>query len=252
MSYNVVGKSFPRHDVLQQVTGRIKYAEDYNMPGMLFAKALRSGYSHARIVDIDISEAESNPKVKGVITARDVPHNRYGFTHQDQPVIADTKVSCCGDVIAVVAATSWQAAEEALSQIKVIYEPLPAVFDPREAMEPGAPIIHGDSNIAAHVKIRKGNILEGLHESDRIIEETIVTQMVEHAHIEPHAGLAYITSSGEIEIIASVQRPFLIASDLGKILKMPLNRIRVIYPAIGGGFGGKMRFPLNHIYAFST
>lgn len=239
MSYSVVGKSFPRTDAVLQVTGKSIYGDDYSPPGMLYAKILRSKHAHARILKLDTSKAEKLAGVKAVITAKDCPHNRFGFTHQDQPVLADDKVRFLGDGLAAVAASSWEAAEEALGLIEVDYDPLPAVFDPREAMKPDSPKIHGESNIASHLKIRNGDIEQGWKDSDVIFEEEISTQMVEHAHLEPHAAVAEVTPSGEVVVYSSVQRPFLIASDLGKILKVPMNRIRVVSTAVGGGFGGK-------------
>jgi nicotinate dehydrogenase large molybdopterin subunit len=239
MDSSVVGKSFPRHDAVLQVTGKALYAEDLFRPNMLHAQVLRSMHAHARILKIDTSAAEKLAGVRAVITSKDVPHNRFGFTHQDQPVLVDDKVRFYGDAVAAVAADSWEAAREALSLIKVDYEPLPAVFDPLEAMKPDAPKVHGDTNIASHVKIRSGDIEQGWKESDVIFEEQISTQMVEHAHIEPHAAFAEVTPSGEVVVNSSVQRPFLVASDLGKILKIPMNKIRVIAAVVGGGFGGK-------------
>jgi len=222
-----------------QVTGKSLYGDDYSRPDMLYARILRSQHAHAKILKIDTSEAERRAGVKAVITAKDVPHNRSGFTHQDQRVLADDKVRSFGDAVGAVAATSWEAAEEALRVIQVEYEPLPAVFDPLEAMKRDAPKVHGDSNIASHVRIRNGDIAQGWKESDLILEEEISTQMVEHAHIEPHAALAEVMPTGELVVHSSVQRPFLVASDLGKILKVPMNKIRVVTTAVGGGFGGK-------------
>ncbi len=243
----VVGQRLPRHDALLQVTGRAEYGVDLSRPGMLHARVLRSQHPHARIVDLDISCAETHPGVAAVITAEDVPYNRFGFTHLDQPLLAEDVVRYRGDAIAVVAATSLELAEEALSLIRVTYEPLPAVFDPMEAMEARAPKVHerAEGNLAAHVKIRSGDIKLGWQESQEVVEETFTTQMVEHGHLEPHAALAEVDSRGVMTVFASVQRPFLIASDLSKILKMPLNRIRVVTTAVGGGFGGKNEISLE-------
>lgn len=239
MKYKVIGKSIPRHDSLLQLTGKLIYGVDIKRPGMLYAKALRSKYSHAKLINIDTSEAEKLPGVKGIITAKDVPFNRFGFTHLDQPVLAENKVRYRGDAIAVVAAETEDIAEQAVNLIKVDYEPLPGVFDPIEAMKPDAPKLHGESNVVSHIKIRKGDIEKGWKESDQIIEEEFSTQMVEHAMIEPHAATAEVSNNGDIIVWASVQRPFTIAADLAKILKKPENKIRVIATAIGGGFGGK-------------
>ena len=122
MSYNVVGKSFPRTDAVMQVTGKSLYGDDYTRPDLLYAKILRSRHAHAKILKIDISRAEKLSGVKAVITAKDVPHNRFGFTHQDQPVLADDKVRFLGDAVAAVAATSREAAAEAVGLIQVDYD----------------------------------------------------------------------------------------------------------------------------------
>jgi CO/xanthine dehydrogenase Mo-binding subunit len=239
MSFSVVGKSFPRKNALLQVTGKSVYGEDVYRPGMLYAKILRSGHAHAKIAMIDTSKAEVLPGVKAIVTFSDIPHNRYGFTHQDQPVLADDKVRHLGDAVAAVAAVSEKIAQEAITLIRVEYEPLPALSDPLEAMKDGAPLVHKKSNIASHLKIRNGDIEQGWKESDRIIEETFTTPVVEQAMIEPHAAVAEMDAEGNFTVWASVQRPFTIASDLSKILKKPLNKIRVIATEVGGGFGGK-------------
>jgi CO/xanthine dehydrogenase Mo-binding subunit len=245
MSYGAIGKSVPKIDAELQVTGENRYAEDYFRPDMLCAKALRSKHAHARILNIDTSKARQYPGVEAVITAQDFPHNRFGLTHQDQPVLADDRVRCFGDALAIVAATSTEAAEEALQLIQVDYEPLPSVFDPLEAMKADAPKVHGDTNVASHFKIRYGDLDQGWRESDVIIEEKITTQMEEQVHLEMHAATAELDASGELLIRTSVQRPFLVASDVGKILGMPSHKIRVVTPAVGGGFGGKAEITIE-------
>jgi CO/xanthine dehydrogenase Mo-binding subunit len=252
MGYDVVGKAFARLDAELQVTGKSQYGDDISRPGMLHAKALRSAHPHARIVRIDTSTAERLAGVKAVITAKDIPHNRFGLTHLDQPILADDKVRCYGDPVAVVAANSWEAAEEAVGLIKVDYEPLPGVFDPIEAMRTDAPKLHGDTNIAVHCPIRFDDIERGWKESDVIVEEKITTQMMEHAHIEPHAGLAELSPDGDLLITATTQRPFECASDLSKVLKFPMHKLRLICPAIGGGFGGKSEITVEPFIALLT
>ncbi len=249
MSNSVIGKSYPRSDAVLQVTGKSQYGQDVFRPGMLHALILRSQHAHAKVLKIDTSAAEKLAGVKAVITHKDVPHNRFGFSHQDQPLLVDEKVRHYGDAVAAVAAESWEAAEEALRLIKVDYQPLPAVFDPLEAMKPDAPKIHGESNQASHLKIRTGDVEQGWKESDVIFEERMSTPMVEHAHIEPHAAYAEILPSGELLVMTAVQRPFLVASDLGKLLQMPMNNIRVVTTAVGGGFGGKNEFSMEPILA---
>jgi CO/xanthine dehydrogenase Mo-binding subunit len=239
MNHGVIGKSVPRIDAVLQVTGKSLYGADYVCPGMLFAKALRSKHAHAKILKVDTSKADKLAGVKAVLTARDIANNRFGLTHKDQPVLADDKVRYLGDAVAVVAATSWEAAEEALGLIQVDYEPLPAVFDPQEAMRPDAPKVHGNSNIATHLKVRFGDIERGWKESEVIFEEKITTPMVEHAHIESHAAFAEVSPLGEVLITTSSMRPFACAADLAEILQMPMHKLRLATSAVGGGFGGK-------------
>jgi CO/xanthine dehydrogenase Mo-binding subunit len=239
MSYSIIGQSLPRLDALSQVTGKSIFGDDIKRQDMLFAKVLRSEHAHARIISIDTSGAEELQGVKCVITSKDIPHNRFGFTHQDQPVFADDKVRFLGDAVAAVAADTKYIAEKALSLIKVLYEPLPIVSDVLAAMKEQSPKVHEKSNIVSHLKICNGDIEKGFGESDRIIEETLSTPMIEHAMIEPHAAVAEIDELGNYTLWASVQRPFTIAADLSKILKVPLNKIRVIATSVGGGFGGK-------------
>jgi len=235
----VVGQRIPRHDALQQVTGTSIYTNDLIRPGMLHSKAVRSAFPHAAIVEVDTSKAIHIPGVAAIITARDVPNNSYGFTHVDQEVLCTSKVRYRGDLVAAVAADSLDAAEEAASLIEVEYHPLPAVFDVLEAMKPDAPKVHGASNIAARVCITSGDIEQGWRESDVVVEETIRTQRQEHCQLEPHVALAEVDSTGFITVHSSLQRPFRIAADLSRILQVPINRIRVVNSAVGGGFGGK-------------
>ncbi len=238
MSHNVIGKRFPRIDAALQVTGKSVYSCDLVSPGMLFAKALRSKHAHARILKVDTSKAEKLAGVKAVLTARDFAENRFGM-FRDQPILADDKVRYLGDAVAVVAATSWDAAEEALGLIQVDYEPLPGIFDPVEAMRPESPKVHGESNIAAHIKVRFGDIDQGWKESDVIFEETITTPMVEHVSLEPHVAVAEVDDLGELLVMTSGQRPHNYAATLAEVMQMPMHKVRVATPAVGAGFGGK-------------
>jgi len=234
-----VGRRVPRHDALLQVTGRVVYGDDMHAAGMLWARAVRSPHPHARIAEVDLLPALSSPGVRAIITGRDVPRNRYGFTHQDQPVLAEDCVRHVGEAVAVVAAETLRQAEEAAARVMVRYEPLPAVFDPLEAMRTDAPRLHQDTNVAEHIRIREGDVEAGFAQADAIVEEEFTTGFVEHAHLEPHAGLAIPSPDGAITIYSSVQRPFLVAGDTAKVLAMSQNRVRLIATGVGGGFGGK-------------
>ncbi len=255
MSFSSIGKRIPRLDASLQVAGRSIYVDDISRPDILYARALRSSLPHARVIHLDVSGAVHSPGVVSVLTAEDVPNNRWGFSHLDQPVLCDTVVRYSGDPVAAVAAVSEDAAEEALSLIKVDYDPLPAVFDPVEAMHDAAPKIHGESNIAAQIRIRFGNMEEGWKEADEIVEETYKTQRVQHCHLEPHVAIAEVIGDGRLIVYSSLQRVFRIAQDLSQILKIPEDRIIVKSPAVGGGFGSKTEVsvePLACLFAIKT
>jgi CO/xanthine dehydrogenase Mo-binding subunit len=236
---SVIGKRLQREDAKLQVTGKLIYGDDLNRPNVLVAKALYSKYCHAEIISVDISKALKSPGVEAIITAKDVPNNRFGLSHKDQPVLADDKVRHLGDAIAVVAATNNQAAEEALKKIEVKYKVLPPVLDPKKALKDNTVLVHEESNLAAHVKIRHGNVEEAFKQADIIVEEEFTTQRVEHCHLETHVSLAEFDNDGTLIIWTSTGRPFQHASQIARILKLSMNDFKVKVPAVGGGFGGK-------------
>lgn len=255
MTYNVIGQRLPRSDAKQQVTGTSMYVDDFVRPGMLYGYVLRSEYAHANIKNIDISAAEKYPGVKAVITHKDMPYNRFGVHCDDQPVLADDKVRHYGDAIAAVAAVTLEIAEKAAKFINVDYEQLQGIFDVFEAMNEDSPKVHGDSNLFRKIRIANGDVGKGFNQSDFIVEDSIQTQRVEHAHIEPHVGFAEIAPNGDLVIHGSLARPFTIAADLEKLLKIPMHRIQIITGAIGGAFGGKNEIttePLMAILAMKT
>ena len=249
-----VGVSRPRHDAHLQVTGKSRYGADIDMPDMLICKIKRSERAHARIINIDLSRAESLPGVRAVITGKDIPLNLYGVTHLDQPIMADTITRQFADAIAAVAAETEEIAEEAVKLIRVEYEDLPALFDPEEAMKPDSYKIHGgESNIAHSLKIQRGDAEKGFAESAYIIEQHLSTPGVEHASIETHACITYLDCETEQLVIrSSVQKPFEIAADTAKALQIPMSAVRVIASAIGGGFGGKNEITIEPLCALLT
>jgi CO/xanthine dehydrogenase Mo-binding subunit len=247
--YRIIGKPLPRHDAWDKAFGKTRYADDFDMPGMLYGKVLRSAYPAANILSIDTTEAKKLPGVEAVLTAEDVPNNetvtRFGQTHQVggfeglYRVLADKKVRSMGDAVALVAATTEEIAEEALRLIKVNYEPLPGVFDPVEAMRPEAyKVGESESNVICSYKVRKGNVEEGFARSDVIVENTYHVPHVEHAFMEPESGTAWIDEDGVITIRVSTQvmEHFRGVAD---VLGIPHNKVRVIVPMVGGGFGSK-------------
>jgi nicotinate dehydrogenase large molybdopterin subunit len=237
-----IGANVRRLDAPSKVSGALKYAGDMVMPGMLHMAVLRSPHAHARIVAIDSSEAEAMPGVEGVITASDVPgEDGFGVYVHDQPVMARGKARYVGEAVAAVAAQDEVTARRACARIKVHYEPLPAVFDPEAAMRPGAPVLHdyAPDNLTKHIPIRVGNVEQGFAGSDLIVEETYSTQQVEHAYLEPEAGLAYVDHDGVVTIVSPSQNITHHRHMLSGIIAKPINKVRFIMSPVGGGFGGK-------------
>ncbi|MBI1988270.1 MAG: molybdopterin-dependent oxidoreductase [Betaproteobacteria bacterium] len=235
-----VGQRATRPDGRLHGLGQTKYIDDLAFPGMLYAKIKRAGIAAARIKSIDTREAEAMPGVMAVLTGREIPVNSFGPSLQDQPVLADDLVFHAGDGVAAVAAVTEQIALDALDRIKVEYEPLPAVFDPVEAMKDDAPKVHApNGNIYATKLIKKGDIEKGFAASDHIFEGTFRTQMVEHVPLEPHASIAVWDPNGRVSIYSTLGRITLGRADIARTLKLPINRIRVVATIVGGNFGGK-------------
>jgi CO/xanthine dehydrogenase Mo-binding subunit len=212
------------------------------MPGMLHLQVLRSPHPHAIIESIDTSEAEAIEGVEGVITAADVPgEDGFGVFVHDQPVMARDKVRYVGEAVAAVAAEDVVTAKRALEKIRVVYKPLPAVFDAFVAMEPGAPVLHdyAPDNVTKHIPIRKGDIEKGFAVSDLVIEEDYETQAIEHAYLEPEAGLGYVDPDGVVTIVSPSQNITHHRHMLAKIIARPISKVRFIMSPVGGGFGGK-------------
>jgi CO/xanthine dehydrogenase Mo-binding subunit len=222
--------------------GQAIYTGDMRLPGMLTGKALRSRYAHAKILSIDASAAKKIPGVHAVVTAKDLPGvNYFGLSLMDQEILASQKVRMMGDALALVAAEDLETAEEAVLAIKVEYEELPAVFSIEEALAEGAPLVHDDvaGNLLQHTKVRKGNIDEGFANSKIIVEDTYMTQRVEHMYIEPETSLAHLDEKGVMNIYTSTQYPFRDRRQIAPALGMKHNMVRVRQMVTGGGFGGK-------------
>ena len=237
-----IGVNVRRLDAPSKVSGALKYAGDMTMPGMLHMQVLRSPHPHALIESIDTSEAEAMEGVEGVITCDDVPgEDNFGVFVHDQPVMARSKVRYVGEAVAAVAAEDLVTARLALSKIKVVYKQLPAVFDPEQAMQQGAPVLHdyAQDNLTKHIPIRKGDIEAGFARSDIVVEQDYDTQAIEHAYLEPEAGLGYVDPDGVVTIISPSQNITHHRHMLAKIIAKPINKVRFIMSPVGGGFGGK-------------
>ena len=237
-----IGSNVRRLDAPSKVSGSLRYAGDMTMPGMLHMQVKRSPHAHARIVSIDTSAAEALEGVECVVTHKDVPgEDGFGVFVHDQPIMARDKVRYVGEAIAAVAAEDLATARRALDLIRIEYEELPAVFDPFEAMKAGAPKIHdyAEGNLTKHIPVRKGDVEAGFAEADLVLEETYSTQAVEHAYLEPEAGLAYVDHDGVVTVVSPSQNITHHRHMLSKIIAKPINKVRFIMSAVGGGFGGK-------------
>ena len=254
---SVVGKSVKRVDAFEKVTGKAVYGTDMKLPGMLYGKVVRSPHPHAKILSIDTSQAEKLPGVKAIVTGKDV-QRRAGAVIRDQYIIAKDRVRFVGDVVAAVAATSREIAEEAVNLIDVEYEELPAVFDVEEAIKKEPPtILHPDlatyarnpsmplrltenrPNVFHHFKVRNGDVERGFSQADVVVENRYSTARIQHCQMEPHAAVAKVEADGSCTIwtgkaIYSLRRFICAAFDL------PASRVRVISQYVGGAFGGKV------------
>ncbi len=254
-AYSVIGTPVSRAEGPDKVTGRSIYAADIQLPGLLWGKILRSPHPHARIRHIDASKALQVSGVRAVVTGPEVPNHFIGKSFRDMPVLCWEVARFVGDRVAAVAAETPDAAEEALSLINVEYDELPAVFDPLEAMQAGAPRIHESlaeydgtpkSGLALDVPNgltrlawRKGNVEQGFREADLVLEHTFRIPARHQGYIEPHAGMVAIEPDGRIQVWTAAKNPFGIRTQLAKAIGVPEERIRVNVVNVGGEFGGK-------------
>lgn len=273
MEHSVVGRSIPRVEGPGKVTGTCVYAADILRPDASLGGFLRSPLPHARIANIDAGPARRVAGVEAVLTAKDVPSVLYGLAVRDKPVLARDQVRYVGEKIAAVAAKNAEALEEALSLIRVDYEELPAVYDPLDAIAPGAPVIHPDfrtyemagidvrgtsattdivgtflgpfnmdpllHNVQSVWRMSKGDLDAGFAECDRVFESRFSTQIVHQGFLEPRACIVDIGRQGNVEIWCSNQSSFTVRKGLSRYAGIPEDRILVHPIAVGGSFGGK-------------
>jgi len=268
-THQVLGNPSPRVDGYAKVTGKAGYTTDKSLPGMLWSKCLRSPYPHARIISIDVSKAIALPGVHAVLTGEDVKGVLYGRRMRDVPVLAYEKVRFVGERVAAVAAMDPEIAQRAVDLIDVEYEVLPAVFEPIEALQPEAPIIH--ENIQQYAGLPKpldrptngfvkdvwgrGSIEIGFQESEVIIEGTYSTQRTHQAYLEPHAGIVWIDGEGRVQVWAPNKAPHRLKLNLADAIGLELEKIVVHHSTIGADFGGKgspMDIPVAYFLAKKT
>jgi CO/xanthine dehydrogenase Mo-binding subunit len=236
-----VNKTIPKIGALDLARGRRLFSEDIPLENALTLRVFRSKKAHARILHLDVEKARKGDGVVGILTAKDIPgKNLFGLINKDQPLLAHEKVRFVGEAIALVAAEDKAAAQRALEAINIVYEDLPSVFDPEEALTAGAPLVHTKGNLLYRRVIRKGNAAEALSRCDLVIKKTYRTPHVEHSYLEPDAGAGFVDQDGTLVIYASTQNPHYDLKEVSEILGLEEERIRIIQAATGGGFGSKL------------
>ena len=266
-----VGNPDKKVDAIKLAQGKPAFTTDIELRGMLVGKVMHSTVAHAHIKSIDISAAKALKGVHAVLTWKDLPRVVYSTAGQSDPIPGpldmfslDNKVRFVGDRVAFVAAESEAIAQKAIDLIKVEYEELPILLDSSKSMEPGAPILHdeneyvnfadskADKNLAAKIRIDVGNVEDGFKEADQIFEADYIVPKVQQAHIEPHEVVTYWDEDDRLVIRTSTQVPFHVRRIMAPVLGLPVKRIRVIKPRIGGGFGGKQEVLIEDVAAHLT
>jgi len=248
-----VGIEIPKVDVLEKALGEAKYGADLPYQGPLHLKVIRSSKPHAKIVKINMEEVLRVPGVERIFTAKDIPgKNLIGTITKDQPILAADRVRYLGDPIALVAAKTEEAAEEAARKLIVVYEPLPSVHHPEEALQPHAPLIHEKGNLLLEFHVVKGDVRRGFKNAEVIIEETYATTWIDHAYLEPDAGISYLDDEERITVVCPTQNVHYDQKEVASILSLPLDRVRIIQCATGGGFGGRLDITVQCLLALAV
>lgn len=261
MDFTIVGKAVVRQEAALKATGAAEYSADHYLPGLLTAKVLRSPYPHARVLSIDTRKAQTLPGVVTIATAADLPRVRTGRWLYDRTVFAWDSVRHVGEAIAAVAAIDEETAEEALELFEVEYEPLPAIFDPLEAMKPGAVLVHEEAssysptrrncqgNILNQERVTMGELEAAFAQADLVYESRYVTPLQHPGFTQPHQCVASLDATGKLTLWTSTKAPFSIRQQLSEVLGLPMSRIRVIAGMCGGDFGGKGTVTIEGICA---
>ena len=251
MTYRVIGKSLPRADAWEKVRGRPIYAGDLALSGMLHGRIVRSPYASARIARIDTRAARALAGVAAVLTHQDVPRNELrmelpgrmaeataGAVLATQPVLAADRIRFQGEPLVAIAALTPELAARAAELVEIEYEEMPGVFDPLEALRPGAALVHEAGNVLRRWQLRKGDSGEGFRRADVVVEQTYRTQLVDHVYLETETGVGWIDAEGALTLRVSTQvlEHF---RDVAEVLQLPHSRVRLEGAYLGGGFGGK-------------
>ncbi|HET9392595.1 MAG TPA: xanthine dehydrogenase family protein molybdopterin-binding subunit [Candidatus Rubrimentiphilum sp.] len=249
----IIGQAVPRPDAFGKVTGAAKYPADLVREDMVHLKAVFANRAHARILSIDTSEALAQPGVVAVFTSEDVPYNRFGLIEDDQPLLCDAKVRFVGDRVALVAAETLEAAENAAKLVRVEYEDLPAVTNARAAMSPDSPRVHDEhaDNIVGHIRIRKGDVEAAFAAADVVIEDSFETSWQEHAYLQPDAGVAYYEGH-KLVVETAGQWLHEDHKQIAKMLGLADDELVIRYAKIGGAFGGREDLIVQPLLALAT
>jgi CO/xanthine dehydrogenase Mo-binding subunit len=259
---SVIGTSAPRIDAHGKVIGVTRYPGDFDLPNQTYMKIRFAERTHARIISLNVDAARALPGVLLVLTAADVPVNEYGLIYADQPVLCGPgsrrpyadRVRFVGDQVAVIVAESEAIATQACGLIEIEWEDLPIQTDPVAAMAEDAPLLHPDrgSNVIGHYRIRHGDVAAAFQEADVIISGDYITPAQEHAYLQPEAGVSYIDEDGRVTVVTAGQWTHEDQEQIAHALNLELDQVRVIYPAIGGAFGGREDMSVQIVLALAA
>ena len=248
-----VGIEIPKVDALEKALGMAKYGADLPAQEALYLKVVRSPKPHAKILRIETEEALRIPDVQRIFTAKDIlGKNLVGTITKDQPVLASDRVRYIGDPVVLIAAKTEEAADEAAKKVVVAYEDLPCINHPEEALLPYAPLIHEKGNMLIQFHVIKGDVQRGFKEAEVIVEETYTTTWVDHAYLEPDAGISYLDEEGRITVVCPTQNVHYDQKEVAAVLGLPLERVRIIQCATGGGFGGRLDITVQCLLALAV
>jgi CO/xanthine dehydrogenase Mo-binding subunit len=247
----IVGTSVNRVDGWDKATGKLKYPSDIYLPDMLYLKLVRAECPHGIIKAIDTTAAKEIDGVY-IFTAADVNKNSFGNIIKDQPVFCDQVVRFYGDPVAMVAAPTKELAEAVAKKVKIDYQPLPLVNDPEEALSEDAAKLHPDGNLLQQINYEKADVAKGFADSTLVLSDTFTVPMVDHAYMEPEAGVSFIDDNGKLTVLAGTQNPFHDRREISESLGIPLERVTVKALLTGGGFGGKDGVTVQIYLALAT
>jgi CO/xanthine dehydrogenase Mo-binding subunit len=248
-----VGVEIPKVDALEKVLGETRYGADLSIKDPLHLKVVRSSKPHAKVLKIQLDEALKVEGVERIFTAKDIPgKNLIGIIAKDQPILATERVRYVGDPIALVAARTEEAAEKAAQRAVVLYEDLPAVTNPEETLKPYAPLIHDKGNLLLEFHVIKGDVQAGFKEAEVIIEETYTTTWIDHAYLEPDAGISFVDEEGKITVICPTQNVHYDQKEVASVLGLPVEKVRIVQSGTGGAFGGRLDITVQCLLAVAA